>query len=487
MKRILLLVLVPALTACAAQRTPLPSAAFAASARLPLEVCRREGIEEPLLCGQLMVFENRAAASGRKIPISVMVVPAKSPADTRVAWIEHVGGPRFSMIANAGDFAEGGSLEWFRQTRDVVLIDPRGLHESYPLYCEALAFPRILERYYPPERVAACRAEVDAIADARQYSTLNAIEDFEDVRRWLGYTQWDVGGWSFGGRFMLTYIHQHPESIRSAFLSFPADLQFLRPLRYARYGQMGFDNLREDCAQDAGCRAAFPDPAADLASVLERLQREPLKVEFKHPDTDLRASRLLTREVFADELWSWLLENTRSRQIPFVLSRAAQGDFAPFLAIAVPAAAQSAEPEGHYFAVVCAEETLHIPPEQIEANTRDTFNGDAIVREYQQACAAWGEPPHPELPLHPKAAEVPLLVFTGDIDPVAQPDAGDRIVRGFSDALHIACSDIAHGLDGVENAGCYDRILAQFLEQASTRNLDTACTETMRPPRFRLH
>ncbi|MCK7592930.1 alpha/beta fold hydrolase [Pseudomarimonas salicorniae] len=451
-----------------------------------MEICQREGIREPLLCGELMVFENRAAKRGRKIPISIVVVPAKSPSNSRTAWIEHIGGPRFSMIANAVEFAEGGSLEWFRETRDVVLIDPRGLHESHPLFCKALALPRILERYYPADRVAACREEIDRIADARHYTTLNAIDDFEDIRRWLGYEQWDVGGWSFGGRFMLTYLHRHPESIRSIFLSFPADLQFLRPLHYARFGQMGFDHLAGYCARDAECQAAFPSPATDLASVLDRLRRAPLQVKFVDPDTGLPVTRTLTHEILADELWSWLLENGRARQIPYVLRRAAEGDFAPFLEIAVPDAPQSAEPEGHYFAVVCAEETLHIPRDQIAALTRETFPGDYMVKEYLEACEAWGEPPHPEMPLQPRPTDVPLLVFTGDIDPVAQPEVGEQIVRGFSDARHISLPGIAHGLDGVENSGCYDRILTQFLEQASTRHLDTSCLGSMKPPPFRL-
>ena len=48
-----------------------------AQQRLPLlEVCERPGVEEGLLCGTLEVYENRAAQSGRRIGLSVVVVPA---------------------------------------------------------------------------------------------------------------------------------------------------------------------------------------------------------------------------------------------------------------------------------------------------------------------------------------------------------------------------------------------------------------------------
>ncbi len=480
------LLFLPLMIGCADQRYSSQSATARAAERLPLEVCQIDGITEPLLCGKLMVFENRAAASGRKIPISVVVIPAKTPSDTTTAWIEHQGGPRFSMIANAGDLAEGGYLEWFRETRDVVLIDPRGLHESHPLYCDALSYPRLLERYYSSDRVSACREEVDAIADVRQYSTLNAIADYEDIRKWLGYERWDVGGWSFGGRFMLTYIHLYPESIRSAILSFPADLQFLRPLNYARFGQMGFDNLIQDCAEDPACHAAFPNPAGDLKTVLDKLDDEPVTVQFRDPDTGEIASREVTRDIFADEFWTWLLENKNARQIPFVLRRAAQNDFEPFLELAIPKSPQSREPEGHYFSVVCPEETLHLPQNLARKHNENTFYKDYTLDEYTEACLAWGLPPAPEFPLEPKSFSVPLLVFTGDLDPVAQPEQGAEIAALSEDGLHVNLPGIAHGLDGVKNAGCYDKIFEDFLQNQSTKGLDTSCVDTMLPPPFRL-
>lgn len=477
------------LASCAGEQTSDTATdypAYTAIERLPLKICEIEGVEEPLLCGSLEVYENRVSKTGRKIPIAVVVIPAQEKRLTDSAWTDHQGGPRFSMIAQARYFAEGGFLESFRRNRDIVLIDPRGLHGSYPLYCDALKYPRILERYYPPEKVRACREELDQRADLSQYSTSNAVDDFEDIRIWLGYRQWDVGGWSYGSRFMLTYLHRHPESIRSISLSFPSILNFQRPLDYAKFGQQAFDGLVADCAQDTDCSTSFPDPAGDLMHILSMLEVNPKTVEIINPYSSAKETRSITRNIFAESVWIALLENTTARQIPLMLRKAAEGDFAPFLEIAGPSEPAASEPEGHYFSVVCPEETGQIDMAAAMVASEGTFVGAYIAEDYISACNAWGLPLHPGHPIEPKQFEVPAIIFSGDRDPVTQPEYGDEIARHFSNVRHITFPQMAHGTSGFENESCYGEILSAFVDKASSEGLDTSCIETMRAPPFKL-
>lgn len=488
MKKVVLILLCFAVS-CAAEQTAetsTPYPAYAAAERLPLEVCSIDGVEEPLLCGALEVYENRAAQTGRKIPIRVVVVPAQEERRTDSAWIDHQGGPRYSMIAQAPYFAKGDFLEGFRRNRDIVLIDPRGLHESYPLYCDALKYPRILERYYPPEKVKACREELTQKADLTQYSTTNAVDDYEDIRKWLGYRQWDVGGWSYGSRFMMTYLHRHPDSIRTISLLFPSILNFQRPLDYARFGQQALDGLVADCAQDESCSAQFPDPAGDLDLVLSALEAQPVMVEIANPDSGAKEMRSITRDIFAETIWIALLKNGSARQTPFILRKAAEGDFEPFLEFAVPVEAQASEPEGHYFAVVCPEETTQINMDAAIAASEGTFVGSYIARDYIEACEAWDMPSHPSHPIKPQQFDTPAIIFSGDRDPVTAPEYGEEIAKHFTNVRHITIAQMAHGMSGFENVSCGDQILSEFVEKASPGDLDTSCVGEMRPPPFRL-
>jgi pimeloyl-ACP methyl ester carboxylesterase len=476
-----------ALAACSPEGTEDTSVwpAYEAAKRLPLEICNREGVTEPLLCGELEVYENRAAGTGRKISVSVVVIPAQNGNPQARAWIEHQGGPRYSMIAAAYYYAKGGELEYFRRNRDIVLIDPRGLHEANPLYCDALKYPRILERYYPPDRVRACREELEQDIDLSQYSTLNAIDDFEDIREWLGYGQWDAGGWSFGSRYMLTYLHRYPESIRTMTLSFPAIMNFQRPLDYARFGQQGFDKLVEDCLSDSACAERFPDPKQDMLNVLAALEEQPVVVEILNPYSGQLEGRTITRDVFAESIWVSLLWNSEAVQVPFILRRAAEGDFTPFVEMNAPAEPQASEPEGHYFSVVCPEETAFINMQMATEASAGTFVGPYLAMDYIEACDAWGLPRHPELPIEERLFDTPALVFSGARDPVTQPEYGDQITEHFKNVRHIVFKNASHGTGGFENEECYGRIIDDFVEAGSVDNLDISCIADMKPPAFR--
>jgi pimeloyl-ACP methyl ester carboxylesterase len=363
--------------------------AYSAANRLPLDLCYVEGTTEPLLCGVFNVYENRETRQGRTIPIKVVVIPAKEERTTHSAWIEHQGGPRYSMVATAPQYAKGGSLESFRRNRDIVLIDPRGLHESGALYCEALKYPRILEKYYPVDRVTACREELEQHVDLKQYSTLNAIDDFEDIRKWLGYKQWDVGGWSFGSRFMLTYIHRYPDSIRTASLFIPSTLNFERPNDYARFGQQALDRLTADCQADTACHERFPNIARDLEKTLAALRAQPKQLTFVDPYTHRQVTKPLTSGVFAEVLWGILLSTESARAIPYLLHNSARDNYLPFIEAALSSPSPS-EPEGHYFSVVCPEETDRLDRDEAIAAAEGTFVGSYTVEEYIDACKAWG-------------------------------------------------------------------------------------------------
>lgn len=461
--------------------------AYRALNRLPLNICRLDDIEEPLLCGALNVYENRLKMSGPTISIKVVVVPAVNTPQTNSAWIEHIGGPRYSMIANAKHFAKGGYLEAFRQHRDVVLIDPRGLHESAPLYCDALRKPRILQRYYPPDAVKKCREELEDKADLTAYSTLNAIDDYEDIREWLGYAQWDVGGWSYGARFMLTYLHIYPKSIRSVILAMPSILNFQRPIDYARFGQQAFDGIEHDCQQDTQCHASFPDIRDNLNAVLSDLDKRPVKVDFFNLDSGKLESRLLTRNVFAESIWIMLLDTREARQLPFILSQAAAGNFSPFVDLAIPKSAQSSEPEGHYFSVVCPEETGHLEMAKAKAASEDTFVGHYIAKDYIEACEAWGLPLSPYHPIEKKQFPTPALIITGEQDPVTPPEYGEINAEHFENVLHISLPHTAHGVSALENTACLTQFLSDFVAAAEVDKIDLSCIRGFKPPAFRLH
>jgi pimeloyl-ACP methyl ester carboxylesterase len=468
-----------------------PSAALArAAARLPLEPCTLPGVEEAVLCGELRRPENPELPDGRTIPIFVVVVPALEPNPAPDAWVELVGGPGLAATDLTRHFA-GREWGWrqYRQHRDVLLVDQRGMGRSNGLYCDELAARdevSLLFRRWPADSVRSCRERVSARADLAQYSTAHAADDLEAVRQWLGYPPFNLYGASYASRAALTFMNRHPSSVRSAMLLFVVPPDFRRPLFYARDVQHTLELLFDDCLADAGCAAAFPDVRSELTQVLEGLERSPVPVLLTHPETGADLPAVITSAGFAEVIWGALMSPAGGRRIPLVVHHAARGDFAPFLALGVADRPR----DGRYYnaahlSIVCPEETLHVRPEEIDPVHRGTFMPAERAHEYLRACQDWGVPPLPATTLEPVVSDVPTLIVSGYMDPITPPAMGEQVARHLTNVRHLVVRHMAHGWGGVTNGECiWSEIFLRFVAHPDPGTLDASCTTQIGPPPF---
>jgi pimeloyl-ACP methyl ester carboxylesterase len=93
--------------------------------RIDLKQCQLPNVDGSALCGVYDVYENRAAKSGRKISLNIVILPALGPSHLPdpVFWLH--GGPGAAATGAVG-IAKGGFLEVLRNDRDLVFIDQRG-------------------------------------------------------------------------------------------------------------------------------------------------------------------------------------------------------------------------------------------------------------------------------------------------------------------------------------------------------------------------
>ena len=95
--------------------------------------------------------------------------------------------------------------------------------------------------------------------------------------------------------------------------------------------------------------------------------------------------------------------------------------------------------------------------------------------------------PRGEIPvdfLEPVSSNAPVLIFSGNMDPVTPPKYGEEIARHLPKSRHIIIPEAAHSVDGLKDPGCIDRIAIEFLDKADAKNLDVGCVERMAPPPF---
>lgn len=460
-----------------------------AAERLPmLEVCRPEGSEEDMLCGKLPVWEDRAAQSGRKIELKVIVIPAhtQTPEPDPVVLIG--GGPGEGVTGSAAQIPRG--FTEVLAHRDVLLVDQRGTGESNGLFCSFGISPDnpqpAYDAMFPFEGVKACRKELEEKADLTKYLTSIAVDDLEEVRTWLGYGKLDLVGGSYGTRFSQEFLRRHPDSARIAVLQGLASMDQRMPLDHARDGQRSLDMLIELCEEDAPCRAAFPHLRRELWSVVERLDREPGRATVKNPLNGKEVTLTVGRGMFVESLRSLLYTPVGSTELPFVVHRAAAGDFGPFFKATIPwrVFIELELANGLYLSITCSEDVAFFTAEDAAVHNVGTAEGDFRTKAQLDACSVW---PKTEIPAdfaEPVATDVPVLIVDGELDPVTPPRFAREAIRHMPNGMLVVIPRGHHAWNGLSNDDCVTHMLFEFLDKGTTEGLDPTCVETMARPPF---
>ena len=448
-----------------------------------LKPCRLPGIREELLCGKLTVFENRETRTGRTIDLNIVVLPAFDQKNKAEPLFDLAGGPGASSTAAADFYAGPGKS--YRRRRDVVLVDQRGTGQSNPLSIPREKTPQYyLSEMYPVDYVKKMREALEKRADLTKYTTSIAMDDLDDVRAWLGYDKINLLGASYGTQAALVYMRQHPDRVRSAILLAVAPTDLKMPLHHAESGARAMDLLLGECERDARCYAAFPQIREDWKSVLAQLEKQPARVEYSPSDKSAPTIVEIQRGVFAEKIRSWMYRRDQAARIPMIVHHAANGDFAPFLQQAIAPSIPDFVADGLYLSVTCAEDVPFINPEEAaKLNANNPF-GNYRVFQQTRACGIW---PRGDIPAdfqEPVFSNAPVLILSGNMDPVTPPSYGEEVARHLPNSRHIIIPEAGHGVDGLADPGCVDRIAIEFLDKGDVKDLDVRCVEKMAAPAF---
>ena len=452
----------------------------------PLQPCKVAGVDEEVLCGKLTVFENKETRSGRTIDLKVVVLPALDGNHTEAPLFHLEGGPGVAATGLANFYAKEGTE--YRRHRDVVLVDQRGTGESNPLTAVAgMKSPQdFLTEMYPVDYVKTLRQALDQRADLTQYTTPIAMDDLDDVRAWLGYERINLFGLSYGTRAALVYIRQHPDRVRSAILVGLAPTYLKMPLYHARAAKRALDLLLAECATDQACHDAFPDVEREWTELLDRLGRDPARVDYSPPDKSAPVTVEIRGEIFAEKIRELMYSAESARKIPMMIHHAAQGDFGPFLKDVIPGDRSRPDfiADGMYLSVTCAEDVPFIDDEEAaKANAGNPFGNYRVVQQ-KRACGMWPQGKIPAGFLEPVSADTPTLLISGQLDPVTPPERGEEVASHLPNSRHIVIEHGAHGLDGLTNVECLDKVMLEFLAKGNAKELDTTCVESVRAPAF---
>jgi pimeloyl-ACP methyl ester carboxylesterase len=448
-----------------------------------LKPCRLAGIAEELFCGKLTVCENRETHTGRTIDLNVVVLPALDQKTKAEPVFDLAGGPGAASAERAEFYAGAGKD--YRRRHDVVLIDQRGTGQS-----NRLSIPRektaqyYLSEMFPIDYVRQLRHTLEQRADLTKYTTSIAMDDLDEVRAWLGYDRINLLGASYGTQAALVYMRQHPEHVRSAILLAVAPTDLKMPLHHSESAARAMDLLLRECERDAACHAAFPQIRDDWKTALAQLEKQPATAEYSPADKAAPTTVEIQRGVFGEKIRTWMYDRDKAARIPLIVHQAAGGDFAPFLRQAIGPSIPDFVADGMYLSVTCAEDVPFINQEEAAKLNADNPFGNYRVFQQTRACGIWPRGKIPTDFLEPVSSNAPVLIFSGNMDPVTPPKYGKEVAKHLPNSTHIIIAEAGHGVDGLTDPGCIDRIAIEFLDKGDAKNLDVSCVERMAPPPF---
>ena len=462
-----------------------PSTTPTASAKntIPLSPCHVEGVKEELRCGKYEVFENRKTRVGRKLPLKIVVIPARQPHPDQ--------GPVFYMAGGPGETATELTdlvVSWGdADEHDVVIVDERGTGDGHRLDCKSPGSDDNLEAYldgpFDAASARACRDELQKKYDLSQYTTPNFADDIDEIRAAMGYDKINLHGGSFGTYAAQIYIRRHGDHARTAYLTSLVTLADRVPLYHARSSQAGVDQLFKDCEQDARCHAAYPRLSEDFVALLKKAREQPIATYVKHPVTGAKIQIHLSERAFADAVRVMMYHTPRD--VPFLIEQAAAGDFTPFAEAGLRANRDiySGGSMGLHYCITCNEFVSRINPDEIDSATRGSYLGSWRVRAQMAACKEW---PKTELPadyFEPFHLQTPIVVASGADDPASRPPNAQEIEKSYlPNAVQIVVPSAGHT---PENP-CTRSIRHQLFRTGTTAGLDTSCIGNVQPAPFKL-
>jgi pimeloyl-ACP methyl ester carboxylesterase len=439
--------------------------------------CQAPPIHEPVWCLDVLVPENELAPRGRMIPVRALVLPALDQANRLEPVLLLQGGPGVPGTGMLRSFAGRAAL---RERHDLVFFDQRGTSPGHRLSCDAPGRHNFLGALFPPDYIRACRDRLMTRADLALYTNWASAADLEIVRQALGIERWSLAGFSFGTRLAQTYARRYPDRVQKVILDgvVPFDAQLTADLAESMESSLVFVSAR--CDSEPACHARFAGTRALLDRMAADLERTPARIRVvDSAGTVLEGD--FGRWEFAYAVRG-MLYGSLAASIPAMARQASEsGDFSAFARIYWSRTRWVGDSTsvGLHLGVYCSEDLLFVDSSDVARRAVGTLIGDRYYQEYKTGCDEWPRSPASEVMRTPWQSGMPVLLLSGERDPVTPPSYAERVARWLPRSSEVVFPGGGHS----EQTACKTSIMAAFLDDGDLRSA-LECLSTMRFPGF---
>ncbi|MEO0974111.1 MAG: alpha/beta hydrolase, partial [Pseudomonadota bacterium] len=177
--------------------------------------------------------------------------------------------------------------------------------------------------------------------------------------------------------------------------------------------------------------------------------------------------------------------------MPLLIEQAAEGNYGPLAAQALLAinSLDDALSYGMHNAVACTEDAPYFDDfirESLDAQAiADSYLGARQHESLATMCSVWPVGVIDADFKTPVLSDRPVLVLSGEADPVTPARNGERAIGEngayLSNARHLIAPGQGHG---TAIHGCMPQLIGAFVEAASHEGIDEACLTRLRPEAF---
>jgi pimeloyl-ACP methyl ester carboxylesterase len=418
----------------------------------------------PAQCGTLMVAENPSEPSGRQIPLNVAVIRAQgdNPKPDPLFWFAGWGGAGVSddSASVASAFVS------LNVDRDLVFIDQRGTGSS-ELACD---LPPNIEAAEPVVLTTAARRCAERIGpNLRYYTSAVAVDDFDQVRRALGYDTINIYGGSYGVTTGQIYLLRHGSHVRAAVFDRGSLLDVHIFEQQLVNKPRALDQLFARCAADEACHAAYPNLRREYAQIVARLARGSIAV----PGTKLR----LDAAALASAIDNFAAYTPGKAFVPRLIHLVATGQLARAAAEVPDNTAQTSN-LAYQLLIQCSEPWASWRRTAIERLSVDSSIAPLFLKTTCAMAAVCAGFPKADVPaaigqrVH---SDVPVLFLTGSEDGADPPANVAHARRELPNSRTVVFPAAGHGQLGLP---CAQVLIADFITHGTATGLDTSCART---------
>lgn len=425
-------------------------------------------------CTTLDVPENRAAPDGRRIALSI-------------AWVAPEAGealpdPVFLLAGGPGQSARESYPSVERaftdivRHRNVILVDQRGTGDSNRLNCVSDDDAESDESIEAVERHAReCLAALSQRADVRHYTTTDAVADLDAVRQAIGAATINLVGISYGTRVAQQYMKAHPATVRSVVLDGVVPNTLVLGREHAKNLDAALAVQFNRCAQLPACAEKLGDPQAHFRALAEELRAAPRMVHYRDATTGEAAEGEFGYPMLAALLRLYAYQPAIAATLPVLLHDLSRGhsDAAMAQARMLLASMGDSMAHGMGLSVSCTEDADELQPDPTDA---DTVLGGEFVQYMKAQCAIWPRGQRPADFREPARGDVPVLLLSGELDPVTPPRYGEEVAQHLNRARRLVLHGQGHNVIGT---GCTPKLVARFIESADPDAPDAKCLDRL--------